>query len=50
MIDWLADHSGPLGLIFFFLTFVVIFVWAYGPSRKSTLEDHRYIPLRGDEK
>lgn len=49
MIDWLVSNSGIVGLCFFVATFAVIFVWTYGPSRKATLEDHRFIPFKGDE-
>ncbi len=49
MMDWLSGNAGLTGLLFFFLVFCGIAVWAYRPSMKKTLEAHKEIPLRGDE-
>ena len=48
MIDWIAEHSGMMGLLFFFLVFSLIALWAYSPRNKETLEDHKFIPLCGE--
>ena len=37
--------AGLFGLMFFFLVFVGIAVWALTPSRKKQLESHKNIPL-----
>lgn len=46
MIEWLSQYSGYLVLVSFFAAFVGISLWAYKPSNSSTLEQHRYIPLK----
>ncbi len=50
MIDWLSEHAGMAGLLFFFCVFVAIAVWSYRPKAKEKLESHKFIPLEGDEK
>ncbi len=49
MIEWLSDNAGMTGLLFFFSVFCGIVIWAFRPSQKQTIEDHKYIPLKGDE-
>jgi len=51
MMDWLTSHetAGTIGLLFFFIVFAGIAVWAYRPGVKKELESHKYIPLKGDE-
>lgn len=49
MIDWLSDNAGMTGLLFFFTIFCGIVYWAFRPSQKKIIEDHKYIPLKGDE-
>jgi len=41
-----SAHSGLIGLIFFFVFFAGIAVWAYNPKRKKEIEAHKHIPLR----
>jgi len=48
MMDWLTNHAGISGLLFFFLVFLVIAGWAYRPKAKETIESHKYIPLEED--
>ncbi|TNE63816.1 MAG: cbb3-type cytochrome c oxidase subunit 3 [Alphaproteobacteria bacterium] len=51
MMDWLTNHTGAglTGLLFFFLVFIGIAVWAYRPQVKERLESYKNIPLEGDE-
>lgn len=51
MIDWLSDNTnaGMVGLLFFFSVFCGIAYWAFRPSQKDIIEDHKNIPLRGDD-
>ena len=49
MIDWLANHAGVTGLLFFFVVFGAIVFWAFHPSNKEKLEQHKFIPLNGDK-
>jgi len=48
MIDWIADNSGTAGLLFFFVVFGIVVVWAMLPSNKDKLEAHKFIPLDND--
>ena len=41
--------AGLIGLLFFFIIFIGIAIWAMTPSRKKQLETHKYIPLSEDE-
>ncbi len=49
MIDWLADNAGATGLLFFFGTFLLIFVWAFIPKAKQQIESYKNIPLAEDD-
>lgn len=40
---------GLIGLLFFFILFVGIFIWAYSPRRKQQIEAYKHIPLREDD-
>ncbi|MCI5050222.1 MAG: cbb3-type cytochrome c oxidase subunit 3 [Rickettsiales bacterium] len=40
---------GLVGLLFFFIIFVGIAVWAYHPKRKEKIESWKHIPLNEDE-
>ncbi len=46
---WLAEHSGLIGLLFFFAVFVGIAVWVYQPKRKKEIESLKNIPLKEDD-
>jgi cbb3-type cytochrome oxidase subunit 3 len=39
-------HPGLIGLLFFFVFFVVMLVWLYRPGAKKTFQDHGLIPLK----
>jgi cbb3-type cytochrome oxidase subunit 3 len=48
MFAELLEHTGLIGLLFFFSVFVVIAFWALKPSNKKTIESYKYIPLSED--
>jgi cbb3-type cytochrome oxidase subunit 3 len=48
MIDFLAINAGMIGLLFFFIVFSGVAVWAFLPSQKEKIENHKYIPLTED--
>lgn len=50
MIDWLTNNAGMSGLLFFFVVFLAIVIWAYRPSVRENIESYKNIPLKGDEK
>ena len=45
MMDYLAQHAGVIGLLFFFVVFCTIALWAFRPANKTTIESYKYIPL-----
>ena len=49
MIDFIFDHSGMIGLLFFFCTFTGVAVWCYAPSQRHKLENYKLIPLMEDQ-
>lgn len=49
MIEWLSHYSGYAVLLGFFSAFLGIVFWAYRPSNKIKLEQHRDIPFREAE-
>lgn len=49
MIDYLSQHAGLVGLLFFFSVFVGIALWAFLPARKQLVESYKYIPLSEDK-
>jgi cbb3-type cytochrome oxidase subunit 3 len=54
-MDWLEwfskpEHTKPLGLIIFFVTFVGIVLYVYGSKKRSKrLESYRNIPFQDDD-
>jgi cbb3-type cytochrome oxidase subunit 3 len=48
-MDWLVSHSPVIGLVFFFVFFLVMAVWAYRPANKEKLESNKYLPFAEDE-
>ena len=48
MISWLAQYSGYAVLLAFFVAFGSIAAWAYWPSNRTRLEQHKGIPLKED--
>lgn len=49
MMDFVSDNAGMIGLLFFFSTFCGVVFWAFRPSKKQDIENHRFIPLEGDD-
>jgi len=49
MIDWIAQHAGVLGLLFFFTFFTVMALWVYRPGARSSYQKHASIPLKGEQ-
>lgn len=47
-METLIQHAPSIGLLFFFITFSVIAVWAYKPSNKHTLQQLGNIPLKDE--
>ncbi|NBX74451.1 MAG: cbb3-type cytochrome c oxidase subunit 3 [Alphaproteobacteria bacterium] len=45
-MTWFIDHAPQIGLIFFFVVFLLVAVWAYWPANKQKLEQHASIPLK----
>ena len=43
-----ADY-GLIGLLFFFILFSIIAIWAYTPSRKEEIESLKNIPLHDED-
>ena len=43
-----AHYAPTIGLLFFFLAFVSIVIWAMRPSKKQELEALANIPLKND--
>jgi cbb3-type cytochrome oxidase subunit 3 len=48
MMDSFITHAPTIGLLFFFVLFTGIAVWAYKPSNKNTLQQLGAIPLKDE--
>jgi len=51
-LDWFSkpEHTKPLALLIFFVTFVGIILYVYGSKKRSNrLESYKDIPFRDDE-
>lgn len=48
MIELFLNHAPSIGLLFFFIAFLGIAVWALKPSNKARLQSLSYIPLQED--
>lgn len=46
MIDAFVTHAPVIGLLFFFIVFSGIAIWALKPSNKKLLQSHGSIPLK----
>lgn len=44
-MNWLIDHAGMIGLLFFFCVFLAIAVLLCLPGAKEKHEPHKFIPL-----
>lgn len=49
MIDFLGHHAGMIGLLFFFVFFFSVSLWALLPSQKQKLESYKFLPLNEDD-
>jgi len=45
-MDFLVTNAPTIGLLLFFITFVVAAVWTYRPKAKKFYEDKAYIPMK----
>ncbi|MDX1921752.1 MAG: CcoQ/FixQ family Cbb3-type cytochrome c oxidase assembly chaperone [Alphaproteobacteria bacterium] len=45
-MTWLMDNAPHLALLGFFISFIVIAVWAYWPANKSKLQERAQIPFK----
>lgn len=43
-----STEMGVIGLLFFFIFFVGVAVWAYLPANKKKIEAYKNIPLSED--
>lgn len=50
MIDFLADHAGMIGLLFFFAFFCVVAISTYRPGSKSTYNNFAKIPFKENDR
>lgn len=48
MIDWVAQHAGMIGLLFFFIVFTFISVWVFRPGSRQFYQAQANIPLSED--
>lgn len=49
MMDIAATYAPIVGLLFFFIIFVCIAIWAWRPSAKKNFEQLGMIPLKEDD-
>lgn len=49
MIDFLSDHAGLIGLIFFVSVFLIILIYVFRPGSKQKYKSHGNIPFKGDD-
>lgn len=47
-MDWLTEHAGTIGLIFFFVFFLGVVGWVLRPGSKSGYKEKSLIPLNED--
>lgn len=48
-MDFLSNHAGLIGLIFFVCVFMIMLAYVFRPGSKQTYESHGNIPLKGDD-
>jgi cytochrome c oxidase cbb3-type subunit IV len=48
-IQQIWSFAASLWVVWFFVLFIGIIVWAFWPKRRKQLEDHAQIPLRDDK-
>ncbi|MEZ5690882.1 MAG: cbb3-type cytochrome c oxidase subunit 3 [Rickettsiales bacterium] len=44
-----SANAGIIGLLFFFILFSAILVWAYSPSRRQDIEKLKNIPFDDED-
>lgn len=49
-MDWLSDHAGMIGLIFFVVFFAIMAIYVYRPKAKQEFENFANIPFEEDRK
>ncbi|MCB1651474.1 MAG: cbb3-type cytochrome c oxidase subunit 3 [Alphaproteobacteria bacterium] len=49
MIDWVSQHAGVIGLLFFFSFFVLAALWIYRPGSKKNYQEQANIPLKEED-
>lgn len=49
MILFASEHAGLIGLLFFFVFFVLMVLWLMLPGAKEKAKDSALIPLKEDE-
>lgn len=46
MMDFLSDHAGLIGLLFFFIFFLGVLLWVYRPGTNKLYAQQAQIPLK----
>jgi len=46
LLDFLTHHAGAIGLLFFFVFFVVMVGWVFRPGMKTAYQTCATIPLK----
>lgn len=49
MIDFLSAHAGMIGLLFFFIFFVVLVLWTFRAGSKENYNESANIPFEENE-
>lgn len=49
IMNWILEHAGLIGLLFFFSFFTANLLWVMRPGSKKIYEDNANIPLREAE-
>jgi len=48
MMSSIIEYAPIVGLLFFFIIFIAIAIWAFRPGAKSTFQQLGMIPLKED--
>ncbi len=49
MIDWVSEHAGMIGLLFFVTFFTGVVIWLLRPGAKEYYKAQGQIPLKEDD-
>ena len=49
MMDFITEHAGAIGLVFFMTFFIVMSFWTYRPAAKKSIEDCAQIPFKENQ-